>query len=188
MPVKGTYLAIAGAGGLLLWSGLKGKQWSDVLRQLIAGKKPGAATTAYTISGTPSTVGGVGSGSSGSAITATESGTYKAFAMTLLVKYGWAGQFASFNNVEMAEAGYNPRARNGSSGALGMAQALGHGTANTAGSLGNEYGGYGVSDSTCRAANSGNGYAQLIWMFAYVHSAYGSFDAAWAHEQANHWY
>lgn len=52
MPVKGTYLAIAGAGGLLLWSGLKGKQWSAVLRQLIAGKQPGAATTAYTISGT----------------------------------------------------------------------------------------------------------------------------------------
>lgn len=52
MPVKGSYLAIAGVGGILLWSGLKGKQWSDVLRQLIAGKKPGAATTAYTIGGT----------------------------------------------------------------------------------------------------------------------------------------
>jgi hypothetical protein len=44
---------VTGAGAILLWSGLKGKQWSDVLRQLIAGKKPGAATTAYTISGTP---------------------------------------------------------------------------------------------------------------------------------------
>lgn len=63
MPVKGSYLAIAGIGGLLIWSGLKGKQWSDVLRQLIAGKKPGAASTAYTISGTPTT--GTGAGIAG---------------------------------------------------------------------------------------------------------------------------
>lgn len=69
MPVKGTYLAVVGGGAILLWSGLKGKAWSDVLRQLIAGKKPGAATTAYTISGTPSTAVGTGvAGESGGAL------------------------------------------------------------------------------------------------------------------------
>jgi Lysozyme like domain len=47
MPIKGSYLAIAGAGGVLLWSGLRGKQWSDVVRQTIAGKQPTATTTAY---------------------------------------------------------------------------------------------------------------------------------------------
>jgi len=55
MPVKGTYLAVAGGGILLLWSGLNGKRWSDVLRSIIAGKKPSASLTAYTIQGTPGT-------------------------------------------------------------------------------------------------------------------------------------
>jgi hypothetical protein len=188
MPVKGSYLAIAGAGGLLLWSGLKGKQWSDVLRQLIAGKKPGAATTAYTISGTNPTIAAFGYGAGGSttgALTAPEAGTYKAFALVLLAKYGWGNQFAAFNNIVMAESSWNPRIANPGSGAFGIAQALGHGTSSTRGTLTNMYGNYGTSDATCRAANSGNGYAQLIWMMSYIKEAYGSPNAAWAFHQAH---
>lgn len=45
MPVKGTYLAIAGIGGVFLWSGLKGKSWSSVLRNVISGQNPASATT-----------------------------------------------------------------------------------------------------------------------------------------------
>jgi hypothetical protein len=52
MPVKGSYLVIAGGGAILLWSGLKGKAWSQVLRSVIAGQKPEATLTAYPISGT----------------------------------------------------------------------------------------------------------------------------------------
>lgn len=43
MPVKGSYLAIAGIGGVLLWSGLRGKSWSDVIRQVLSGKSPSQA-------------------------------------------------------------------------------------------------------------------------------------------------
>jgi hypothetical protein len=61
MAVPGSYLAIAGAGGVLLWSGLRGKQWSDVIRQVIAGKKPETTTTAYqltsNVNSSPSTSG-----------------------------------------------------------------------------------------------------------------------------------
>jgi hypothetical protein len=53
---------------------------------------------------------------------------------------------AGLRNVEMAEDGFDPTKANPSSGALGLAQALGHGNANTAGSLGNEYGGCGLTD------------------------------------------
>lgn len=189
MPVKGTYLGVAGAGAVLIWSGLKGKSWSMVVRSLIAGKNPADVTASNPISGGTDVAATIpGSGSGGTPPNPVAQGTYKAYALTLLAKYGWGRQFASFDYVEMREAGYNPKARNPSSGALGMAQALGHGTANTAGSLGNQYGGFGVSDAICRAANSGNGYAQLVWMFAYVNQTYGSFDAAAAHEQANNWY
>lgn len=50
MPVKGSYLAIAGVGAIFLWSGLKGKSWSSVLRNVISGKSPTAATTSSAIS------------------------------------------------------------------------------------------------------------------------------------------
>ena len=53
MPVRGGYLALAGGGAILLWSGLKGKSWSQVLRAIMAGKAPETATTAYTIQGSP---------------------------------------------------------------------------------------------------------------------------------------
>jgi hypothetical protein len=70
---------------------------------------------------------------------------------------------AGLRNVEMAEDGFDPAKANPSSGALGLAQALGHGNANTAGSLGNEYGGYGLTDAQARAANSGDASMQALW-------------------------
>jgi hypothetical protein len=40
MPVRGTYLLMAGGGAIVLWSGLRGHGWTTVLRDVISGKKP----------------------------------------------------------------------------------------------------------------------------------------------------
>jgi hypothetical protein len=95
--------------------------------------------------------------------------------------YGWgAGQeFASLTEIIQAESGGDENAMN-PSGAYGIGQALGHGTANTAGTVTNQYGGYGVPDSTARAANSGSAMAQLVWMCAYIKATYGDPVKAWA--------
>jgi len=183
MPAKGTYFAVAGLGGIFLWSGLTGKSWSDVFRRVISGKNPREAAGTQTIQAlNVSLPEGTGSGSGGGAVNTAVPGTsgstaaYKSFAMSLMLAHGWGlgQQWTDFQWVEDHEAGWNNLARNSSSGAFGIAQALGHGTANTRGTLANEYGNYGTPDATCRAANSGNGFAQLIWMCNYIRQVYGS--------------
>lgn len=103
---------------------------------------------------------------------------------------GWnASQVTDWNNVIKAESGGNPKAQN-PSGAFGIAQALGHGTANTAcpSSGVNEYGGFGLTDAQAQQANCGNAVYQLYWMYQYIKSKWGTPSAAWANEQANHSY
>lgn len=170
---------------MFLWSGLTGKQWSGVLRNVISGKNPRTAPTTTGIQ--PLNVqiadtGSGGGGNSGGTVTTgipntPGSGTaYKTFAMSLMLAHGWGlgQQWTDFQWVVDHESGWNNMATNSSSGAFGIAQALGHGTANTRGSVTNEYGNFGTSDATCRAANSGNGFAQLIWMCNYIASRYGN--------------
>lgn len=60
MPIRGSYLAIAGVGGILLWSGIRGKKWSDVLRQIIQGKSPQEAIAGNIIGSVPQTGTGAG--------------------------------------------------------------------------------------------------------------------------------
>jgi Prophage tail length tape measure protein len=117
------------------------------------------------------------------------SGTIQQWAMQLLSAHGWASQWAAFSALEMSEAGWNPRARNPSSGALGLAQALGHGGAGTAGTLGNEYGGFGLTAAAARLANSGDAWWQLVWMMNYIAQRWGSPAVAWGgyHARGN-WY
>jgi hypothetical protein len=105
--------------------------------------------------------------------------------------HGWGsgGQWNALTHLLNAESHANPVARNPSSGALGIAQALGHGTSCSAGSLGNEYGPqYGLSCAQARKANSGDATQQLRWMMGYIKSRYGTPAAAWNHEVANNWY
>lgn len=192
MALSGIGLAYATAGGILLWSGIRGETVAQIVGDLARGKQPsGTNNEPVTLASAPSGTSG-GGGGGGSYPTPTGSGTaYGVGALKSAAKpYGWdtGQQWASLNYVEMKEAGYNPRARN-PSGALGLAQALGHGQgAATAGTLGNEYGGYGLTDAQARQANSGDAYWQAVWMVNYIHDTYGTPAAAAAHESADHWY
>lgn len=69
MPIKGGYLLVAGAGGVIAWSGLRGKSWSTVLQDLIRGQSPQSAQTVNQILGAS----GTGSGGSGTGVTGNES-------------------------------------------------------------------------------------------------------------------
>jgi hypothetical protein len=83
-----------------------------------------------------------------------------------------AAQWPSFVSLVMAESGFNRFARNPSSGAYGIAQALPPTKYPFAG----------------QAAGGSHAGPQLSWMFAYIASRYGTPAGAWAHELAYHWY
>lgn len=111
-------------------------------------------------------------------------------ARMLLGTFGWdTGQMPPLVSLWTRESGWLPTARNPTSGALGIAQALGHGGPDTAGMLGNEYGTqYGLTADQAKAANSGNVLQQIRWGLGYIKAQYGSPAAAWAHEQTHNWY
>lgn len=88
MPVKGTYLALAGVGGILLWSGVKGTRWSDTLRNIISGSGTANINKAYPITSAPQT-GGNGSTPSVGGDAGSLAQTFASFAGH--VPYLWGG-------------------------------------------------------------------------------------------------
>jgi hypothetical protein len=173
MPVKGGYLLATGGGALLLWSGLKGKSWSQTFRTVLAGKDPGTILTAYPISpgtpGTPSPPGGDG-------VPGPAGGTHSknvAIGKTLATAYGWGSgsEWDALYQLWTRESGWDNKARNPSSGAYGIPQAL---PPTKLPKLGQ--------------APVSSASAQISWGLGYIKSRYGSPSAAWAHENANGWY
>jgi hypothetical protein len=83
----------------------------------------------------------------------------------MMLASGWdAGQWPALKALWTRESGWNTAARNPSSGAQGIPQALGHG-------------------------DIGNTAAQQIgWGLRYIRGRYGSPSAAWGHEQSAGWY
>jgi len=183
--LDGLALGAIAAGSLFSFAGIKGYSIPHALQALVQGKAPSAGGQANPI--TASSGGGTSGGGSGTVVSG---GSAQATLQKTAAQFGWGSgvQWQALQWVEMAEAGFNPKARNPASGALGLAQALGHGNANTAGSLGNEYGGYGLSDAQARAANSGDAGAQSLWMCNYIRATYGDPAAAKAFHQAKGWY
>jgi hypothetical protein len=88
------------------------------------------------------------------------------------VEHPSAAQFAAWNYVAMRESGWNQFARNPSSGAYGIAQALPESKYPFAGT----------------AAGGSNPMAQITWMWNYMQQRYGGPVGAAAHEAAFNWY
>jgi hypothetical protein len=150
-----------------------------------------AGNTVVFPNGTASSIGMASASTGTSDTTGTSTAAVDQTVSQYAAQAGWnSAQISDWNNVIQAESGGNPQAKNPSSGAYGIAQALGHGNANTAcPSTGiNEYGGFGLSDAQAQQANCGNAALQLLWMFNYIKSKYTTPSAAWASEQSNHEY
>ena len=94
-----------------------------------------------------------------------------ALARKMYPAWGSGAEWAAWNAVEMREAGWNQYARNASSGAYGIPQAL-------------------PPSKMGAAANppESNVHAQISWMISYIKGRYGDPIGALAHENAYGWY
>lgn len=202
MPGQGTRVAplfMLGGGAILLWSGVTGRQWSAILKDLIQGKNPAKEPGTNVIGPTITTGNAALAGMSaygyspgifpGNPPIGQISGkSNQKIAQGLLSRYGWgAGEMLPLIGLWTMESGWNPLAKNPSSGAFGIAQALGHGQgAATAAPNGeNNYGGYGLTAAQARAANEGNPVYQIIWGLNYIKQTYGTPSAAYAFDKAH---
>jgi hypothetical protein len=108
-----------------------------------------------------------------SAATVSGSGAaVQALAKEMAAARGWTGAlWNDLNAVEMAEAGWNLTAQNPSSDAYGIAQFIN-----------------GASEYATYGGNATTASGQITAFLNYIAQRYGSPAAAWAHEEAFHWY
>jgi len=207
-------LVMIGAGLYLAWFGVhywdSDTKWpTDPIKAVLQGKPIPAATGQESAASVQQQIESQAQASDASAPGSTPAGAAatgihttptatgaanQAIGQLVTAAYGWAPtqsapDWSALVNLWNQESGWDNNAVNPSSGAYGIAQALGHGDgAATQGSVTNEYGGYGISDSLAQAANSGDATAQITWGLQYIKATYGTPSAAWAHEQSNGWY
>jgi hypothetical protein len=169
--INGFSLAYTAIGGIVLWSGIKGETISATFKGLLSGKAPTSGTETIG-SGTPATsTGSTGGSGSNTPEPSGTSGSNEQVMKQVAAAFGWTGaQWTALYNVEMAEAGFSLTAQN-ASGAYGMAQFIN-----------------GPSEYAQYGGNSTTAVGQATAMCNYIKQRYGTPEAAWAHEQANHWY
>jgi hypothetical protein len=177
MAISGIGIAYATGGFVLFWSGFTGNSVKDTLTGFLKGAVPQKQAETPPTIGVNDTSSG-SSGSSGSASSGNQSvppvsgGSNEAVLKQVAASFGWTGsEWTALYHVEMAEAGFNLTAKNPSSGAYGMAQFIN-----------------GPSEYAQYGGNSTSAFGQSVAMCNYIKQRYGTPSAAWAHEQANHWY
>lgn len=187
--INGFSLAYTAAGAVVMWSGIKGWTISATFKALLTGTTPTSVSEPIAVNTTPSNTAAPSQNSPGTDQAVTSAGSppstsngQQALQQAAAARgWGSGAEWTALQNIEMHEAGYNPQAKNPSSGAFGMAQALGHGGSGTAcPSTGeNNYGGYGLTNAQAQSANCGNAGAQALWMVNYIAATYGTPSAAW---------
>lgn len=181
--IAGLPVAFIAVGGVLVWSGVENERVTSVFRSLAQGKPPakGAAetyATASTAAGPSGTAAAAAPGDTG-ASTASAAAN-QAIARVLAAPYGWSvGQnWTDLVSLWNRESGWSNTIENASSGAYGIAQALGHGPTNQ----------YPAGPANPPPAGTSSAPAQISWGLSYIKDTYGSPAAAWAHETAEGWY
>lgn len=175
MAMSGTAFAVAGAGVLLVWSGISNKGFLTSVRDVVQGVEPKAGPqqnlfTPSAAAASAQTTGAVSAvTSSGSPTSGTTDAQNQALGQQMAAAYGWGSgdEWTALNNIVMAESGWDDEAANPSSDARGIAQNI---------------------NGWSQTYQAGNAAQQISWLLSYIKSRYGDPETAWAFHLANGWY
>lgn len=180
MAVNGKDVAFLAVGGIVLFSGIHGSTISDTLKASLTGN-PMSAPATQTLSfptGNDSGGSSSGGGTTNAGSSSDSASANQAIAKQIIQKdssySGWDSgtQWTDLVNLWNRESNWSATAKNPTSGAYGIAQAL---PASKYPAAGQESGG----------SNPG---AQISWGLSYIKSTYGSPSIAWGHETQQGWY
>lgn len=186
--ISGRSVAVIFGGTVLAYSAIKGSTITKTLGYFLSGKTiptsaPVTMTEGQPDSSNPGTRGDQTFHSN------------QSIGKLLAAQYGWStGQeWSDLVALWNRESGWNSHIINRSSGAFGIAQALGHGGSNTAAQTSVEYTDGStalitVNEYPSELANSGDPTAQIHWGLQYIKATYGDPINAWAHEESAGWY
>jgi hypothetical protein len=181
VAIRGTSIAYAVAGGLLIYSGIKGSSITDTVKSALSGSLNPADTEPLagnvdTKSSSGSAVPAAGDTGSANNTAAANQALAKSIIAANPAYSGWGSgqEWADLVSLWNQESGWSAVADNKQSGAYGIPQAL-------------------PATKMPQAAQpppAGNSdpTAQINWGLSYIKGRYGSPSMAWAHEVANNWY
>lgn len=166
-----------GIGMMLVYGGIKGYSFSAVLSNLVTGKPITTGVTVTDPLSTPGTASTTPDVTDSNGVGAVPPGGNQGLALQLASSmYGWEGaDWTALQKLWNRESNFSNTAKNPSSGAYGIPQALPY-TKMPKAAWPSSAGG--KSDAT----------TQIKWGLQYIKGRYGNPQIAWAHETANSWY
>lgn len=173
---NGRGLALLSLGVVMAYSAVRGKSFLGTVQSVIRGRDPAAGSVSVPV--IPIDSGGaVTPGTVNRPVVGGSAATNQGIARMIAAPYGWSAgsEWQALDSLWSRESSWSNVARNTSSGAYGISQALPPDKLPKAGQP-PELGG------------SSSAVSQIAWGLQYIQGRYGSPSAAWAHELANGWY
>jgi hypothetical protein len=174
-PIDGIGITASLIGGMLIYGGIRGYSFLAILQNLVTGKPLTTGVTVTNPLSTPGTTTADVTDANG--VGAVPPGGNQSLALQLASSmYGWEGaNWTALQQLWNRESGFNNHAKNPSSGAYGIPQAL-------------PYSKMPKAAWPESAGGSSDATAQIKWGLSYIKGRYGNPQIAWAHETANSWY
>lgn len=162
-------------GGMLVYSGIKGYSLLDIAGNLVTGKPIHTGLSVTNPLSTPGT--STASVTDANGVSSVPPGGNQALGLQLASStYGWEGsEWTALQSLWNRESSWNNHAKNPSSGAYGIPQAL-------------PYSKMPKMAWPESAGGQSDAATQIKWGLQYIKERYGTPSMAWSHEQNYGWY